>query len=623
MFIKKTHWILLASLWAFLACEDSGDNGVIKAAEGGTVKSADNNVTLQIPPGALAQDTAVTIEAITKDQLPAALKSRETIKPPYYRLLPEGLTFAKPVQLKVLLPGIKPPADKASAMPPSAIVTYSAAKGMEPLGGWYTGEAPRPEQKLELDPDTNTLSVTGTLTHFSCVFRDVNWHLSWMLQRPPLTMYVGQTATLEYGVYRNKLDAVTSHDYYLYSVEPVATGAIKLVSSQTIKNHLVKFDEELEKTFVIQCTKVGLGSYGVGVVGGLQETGKKDPLDLKEVHKGEYFDETLKQKMWTYWANYKGLWVRKRTSKGAWKFSWGARIYTDKDSNKVLKGFRLNVYCQAPTKDGGADKGPAVKPVNNTCEYAKTVAVPPTGSTKVTGDTTLATNDFSKGEGNEVYFVLNVPLGGVRLKFKADKHAAAMFLLWGAYKCQENNKAFSKVLFPAGGSSSIFVHAPAPMALYLIIDAMKNQDFGPFELEVSKPDTNPCPAGVPSNSDCKTPLDLSTTFPLTVEVTRQQICCSNDSIQGDEYTYGPDIFYRKFFPAGKYEITFIPDDSRWKNPLIRVARDSTACSGSMYSCENKVTMTVTSDKNYVISIDGESFVENFGCGSGTLKIKKL
>lgn len=70
-------------------------NGVISIAtigpSGGTLQSADGNLTLTIPPGALSSVTEISIQPIT-NEAPLGLGSG-------YRLQPEGITFANPVQL--------------------------------------------------------------------------------------------------------------------------------------------------------------------------------------------------------------------------------------------------------------------------------------------------------------------------------------------------------------------------------------------------------------------------------------------------------------------------------------------------------------------------------------------
>lgn len=109
---------------------------------GGTIQSADGNLTVVIPPGALSSNTTITIQPITNEG-PLGIGSA-------YRLEPEGIAFAEPVKLQfyyseALLDGI--PADFLW------IITQASN------GGWNA--------MLHGEVDTNTKTVSVHTNHFS------------------------------------------------------------------------------------------------------------------------------------------------------------------------------------------------------------------------------------------------------------------------------------------------------------------------------------------------------------------------------------------------------------------------------------------------------------------------
>jgi hypothetical protein len=66
-------------------------SGITIGPSGGTLESADGNLTVTIPPGALSSETEISIQPVT-NTAPLGLGSG-------YRLQPEGITFANPIQL--------------------------------------------------------------------------------------------------------------------------------------------------------------------------------------------------------------------------------------------------------------------------------------------------------------------------------------------------------------------------------------------------------------------------------------------------------------------------------------------------------------------------------------------
>ncbi|MBS0380008.1 MAG: hypothetical protein JSS29_16125 [Proteobacteria bacterium] len=121
-------------------------------ATGGSLTSADGRITLQIPAGALAGPTQISVQPITStvgNGVGAA-----------YRLEPEGTTFAVPVTLTFHLSATEAPALN------STFVATQEANGL-----WYS----QPHQQR--DATAQTVSVTST--HFS------DWTIAQTLELVP------------------------------------------------------------------------------------------------------------------------------------------------------------------------------------------------------------------------------------------------------------------------------------------------------------------------------------------------------------------------------------------------------------------------------------------------------
>lgn len=131
-------------------------------AAGGTATSADGKLSLIVPPGALAQDTAIGIQPITNTS-PAGRSDA-------YRLLPEGASFQKPVTVRIRYTD----QDTAGTTANLLGVAYQRADRI-----WHWVNNP------SLDSEAKTVSVETT--HFS----------DWSLQ-PRLYLTPGQ-ATVKVG----------------------------------------------------------------------------------------------------------------------------------------------------------------------------------------------------------------------------------------------------------------------------------------------------------------------------------------------------------------------------------------------------------------------------------------
>ena len=154
-------------------------------AAGGTLASSDGRLAIRVPAGALAADTAVSIQPITPTA-PGALGSG-------YRLSPEGVTFAQPVTLEFSYAANEAAANAV----PSLRVATRDARGM-----WSVPSATR---------DTAQRRVSVTTTHFS------DWSFVGGLQIAPASA----TALLNQQLTLRAVDCLEAPDPATPSAPPV------------------------------------------------------------------------------------------------------------------------------------------------------------------------------------------------------------------------------------------------------------------------------------------------------------------------------------------------------------------------------------------------------------------
>ena len=146
---------------------DADVGGVlVSATAGGTVVSDDGSFTLEVPPGALAEDTTISIRRITPSELPESLNA-DAFGEPFYRLEPEGLQFSEPVRTQIVLEDQQPTDVAEVGVVSRTFFSWDADNGLEPLGEHFG----TPDQTMltVVDPEAGTVAVEASLSHFSYV----------------------------------------------------------------------------------------------------------------------------------------------------------------------------------------------------------------------------------------------------------------------------------------------------------------------------------------------------------------------------------------------------------------------------------------------------------------------
>lgn len=148
--------ILVFSAFFFLTCNDGGDGGTsreIIGPEGGEITSADGRLTITFPPGALSEDTEITIRKINTEDLPPEFDGLDVDIA--YSLEPDGIEFNFPVTASFLTDEA-PVQDDGSLSSEGALLLTSSSGVAEVI------------ENLTLisDADENTTIVSGELSHF-------------------------------------------------------------------------------------------------------------------------------------------------------------------------------------------------------------------------------------------------------------------------------------------------------------------------------------------------------------------------------------------------------------------------------------------------------------------------
>jgi len=187
--IENKARIILAGavlLFASLSCQfvenlfsQTGDDTpstqlIVQAEKGGTVTSLDGRLNVEIPAGALAEDTEISIEIIPPEELPEELQEWEPIGSAY-RLEPDGLKFQEPIKLTMQideeqLSNIEPEEGYSSFM----IMSLNSDGELDVL------------ENLETQfSETQGVKVSGYTDHFSHDFISQGYmYVSWNVLDP-------------------------------------------------------------------------------------------------------------------------------------------------------------------------------------------------------------------------------------------------------------------------------------------------------------------------------------------------------------------------------------------------------------------------------------------------------
>ena len=153
---------------------------LIIASDGGSAVSEDGWLTLDIPPGALAEDTHIRVQSVPQDELPPDLQGINAGEVGY-RLEPPGLVFAEPVEVRMTVKR-------------EDLAGEEGALGLSRLMVWSEGSEPEPLKDIKIeDSGGSALTISGWLTHLSLLFRDTPLLRGRLQQPEPRTQAISRT----------------------------------------------------------------------------------------------------------------------------------------------------------------------------------------------------------------------------------------------------------------------------------------------------------------------------------------------------------------------------------------------------------------------------------------------
>ena len=218
--------------------------------EGRTVTSDDGKLTLEIPPGALDQEIAISITAVPLEELPEELQVLRGAGAGY-RLEPDGLEFSKPVAVTLELGR-----DELEDEPEDGITAYGLVS--------LTADGERElldELRTEASLGEATVVVSGEFSHFSWLGR-TKGSLTVLLEEVQREQPVG-------GQFQAKAtwaNTDTSGAVTLGSgvAEYLASGSVRVAGDVFAVQDDIVPGQEVEGGVLYECSESpGPGSYGL------------------------------------------------------------------------------------------------------------------------------------------------------------------------------------------------------------------------------------------------------------------------------------------------------------------------------------------------------------------------
>lgn len=292
--LPPPKWLRRAPLLAFVAlplllaaCGSGGEKAsgtLIDAARGGTVASDDGRLTLEIPPGALTEDTEISATLVSPDEAPQALRELSE-GGPAYRLEPDGLEFSEPVTVSLEVEdGLSEEGEV------TAHLLFSFSEGGEPQ--------PLTDTETVASLADGTVAVRGKLDHFSWITKTKHYLQVELEQVEPRRRAVGQEFNARVRV-RNVSAEEARITMFDLAREAIVSGTLRLkgwvlgwrgpderVAPSPI--HRVPKGEGMGTGMMLLpirflCNEPGLGHYTVRVTANAQHPDEREPFPVRIV----------------------------------------------------------------------------------------------------------------------------------------------------------------------------------------------------------------------------------------------------------------------------------------------------------------------------------------------------
>lgn len=253
----------------------------VTAAQGATILSNDASLTLEIPPGALPQDTTVTASVVPEDDWDSEMNSLEPLQ--VLKLDAGGSDFNEPVKVTMRL---EAEALEGRGLPPGAYpACFIFTRGNE--GTWDVLADPI----TEIDADTGEMVITGQASHFSHAVVHAS-DLATLIYPTSEEKFVGESWTPKVTVYNFS-------DDQSYKIVPI--GYLGLYSVGNIgPKKAMEFElgpgenKVLDPPPIFDCHHDGDGYYTANIMAWVPFGYWEARKFVKETHK---FPESIKMKV--------------------------------------------------------------------------------------------------------------------------------------------------------------------------------------------------------------------------------------------------------------------------------------------------------------------------------------
>jgi hypothetical protein len=254
--------VLTFLLPPFYGCETKGEflvSQMVKASEGATISSSDEGIALEIPPGALSEDTTVTLGIVPEANWANDIQAIEPVGY-VYRLEPDGLELDKPATLTIRLESdslmdINLP---DGAFP--ACIVLTSTNG----GEWDMLRNPA----TSIDINTGDVLVSGEATHFSrAVVRKMDMAVA--INPSSVQKLVKETWPATVTVFNLKDTGMFEGDSMnVYQINYLAAGKVNTYGIPSASSFLLEGGESKTTTPqpTFECSEKGTGKYGAMVM---------------------------------------------------------------------------------------------------------------------------------------------------------------------------------------------------------------------------------------------------------------------------------------------------------------------------------------------------------------------
>ncbi len=237
---------------------------LIEAEKGGIIENNSGSIQLEIPPGALSEDT--TIEIISANFEDAPIEIQDLVTEYHengegsviFRMEPDGLEFDQPVNISFEINAVE-----------------VSTEGISDFSLFYQGEGGELEYleavEIIFDAENDNYIVSGIINHFSWVVRTKSFLRLKLEQIEPKTKSVGEKFNVDYAI--SNISPTSLFKYEKLTAEFFTSGSV-IISNYGFLNgdplglevgNSLSYGQTALGNIDLECREPGLGSYYIKV----------------------------------------------------------------------------------------------------------------------------------------------------------------------------------------------------------------------------------------------------------------------------------------------------------------------------------------------------------------------